>query len=201
MSNTVWPCGLQVPGFSVHRILQARILEWVALLFSMDLPYPEIELASHVSCTGRQVLYYKRHLGSPKEKNSPLSRQFCIVLSTQRGDSNFNFLQFSPAFPSVWISTMGQTQGFLGNVEVKNSPANGGNTGDASSIPGSGRFPGVGNDNPLQYSCLGNPMDRGAWCATVHGVAKSWTWLSDFTSLYLSLCLTHKHQILVFVFF
>ena len=67
---------------------------------------------------------------------------------------------------------MGQTQGFLGNVKVKNSPANGGNTGDVSSIPGSGRFPGVGNDNPLQNSCLGNPMDRGAWCATVHKVAK-----------------------------
>ena len=67
---------------------------------------------------------------------------------------------------------MGQTQGFLGNVEVKNSPANGGNTGDASSIPGPGRFPGVGNDNPLQYSCPGYPTDRGAWCATVHRVAK-----------------------------
>ena len=67
---------------------------------------------------------------------------------------------------------MGQTQGFLGDVEVKNSPVNGGNTGDASSIPGLGRFSGVGNDNPLQYSYLGNPVDRGAWCATVHGVAK-----------------------------
>ena len=55
---------------------------------------------------------------------------------------------------------------------VKNPPANAEDSGDASSIPGSGRFPGVGNDNPLQYSCLGNPMDRGAWCATVHGVAK-----------------------------
>ena len=49
------------------------------------------------------------------------------------------------------------------------------------SIPGLGRSPGEGNGNPLQYSCLENPMDRGAWWATVHGVAKSWTWLSDFT--------------------
>ena len=47
------------------------------------------------------------------------------------------------------------------------------NVGDPSSITGSGRSPGEGNGNPPQYSCLGNPMDRGAWRATVHGVAKS----------------------------
>ena len=50
-------------------------------------------------------------------------------------------------------------------------------------IPGLGRSPGEGNGNPLQYSCLENPKDGGAWWATVHGVAKSWTRLSDFTSL------------------
>ena len=55
------------------------------------------------------------------------------------------------------------------------------NVGDPGSIPGSGRYPGEGNDNPLQYSCLENPMDVGAWLATVHGVAKSRTRLSDFT--------------------
>ena len=62
---------------------------------------------------------------------------------------------------------------------VKNPPANAGDTRDVGSIPGSGRFPGEGNGNPLQYSCLGNPMDRGAWQATVHGISKSWTRLSD----------------------
>ena len=51
---------------------------------------------------------------------------------------------------------------------VKNPPANAGNAGDMDSIPGSGRFLGGGNDHPFQYSCLGNPMDRGAWWATVH---------------------------------
>ena len=55
------------------------------------------------------------------------------------------------------------------------------NVGDLGSIPGSGTSPGEGNGNPLQYSCLENPMDRGAWYATVHGVAKSQTRLSDFT--------------------
>ena len=58
---------------------------------------------------------------------------------------------------------------------VKNPPANAGDTGDAGSIPGSGRSTGGGNGYPLQYSCLKNPMDRGAWRATVHGVAKSRT--------------------------
>ena len=53
--------------------------------------------------------------------------------------------------------------------------------GDPGSIPGLGRSPGEGNGNPLQYSCLENPMDGGAWLATVHGVAKSRTQLSDFT--------------------
>ena len=55
------------------------------------------------------------------------------------------------------------------------------NTRDSGSIPGLGRSPGEGNGNPLQYYCLENPMDRGAWNATVHGVTKSRTRLSDFT--------------------
>ena len=61
-------------------------------------------------------------------------------------------------------------RGFPGGSLVKNLPANAGDTG---SIPGLESFPGEGNGNPLQYSCLGNPMDRGAWRATVYGVAKS----------------------------
>ena len=57
------------------------------------------------------------------------------------------------------------------------------NVGDLGSIPGLGRSSGEGNGNPLQYCCLENPMDRRAWWATVHRVAKSWTRLSDFTHL------------------
>ena len=68
--------------------------------------------------------------------------------------------------------------GFPGGSEGKASACN---VGDMGSIPGSGRPPGEGNGNPLQYSCLENSMDGGAWWATVHGVAKSWTRLSDFT--------------------
>ena len=59
--------------------------------------------------------------------------------------------------------------------------AEGGDTRDTGSIPGLGRSPVEGNGNPLQYLCLGNPMDRGAAWATVHGVAHSWTRLSDWT--------------------
>ena len=51
--------------------------------------------------------------------------------------------------------------------------------GDMALIPGLGRSPGGGNGNPLLYSCVGNPMDKGAWQATVHGVTKSWIQLSD----------------------
>ena len=62
--------------------------------------------------------------------------------------------------------------GFPDGSEVKNPPADTEDIRNEGSIPGSGRFPGEGNGNPLQYSCLGNPMDRGACWAAVHGMAK-----------------------------
>ena len=96
------------PGSSVHGIFQARVLEWVAISFSI------------LNC--RWILYQLSH--------------------------------------------------------KKNPPSNAGDPRAVSSIPGSGRYPGAGNGNPLQYCCLENPMARGAWWATVHGVAKSWTRLS-----------------------
>ena len=58
---------------------------------------------------------------------------------------------------------------------VKDMPVNTGDIREVGSIPGLGRSPGEGNGSPLQCSCLDNPMDRGAWRATVHGVTKSWT--------------------------
>ena len=73
---------------------------------------------------------------------------------------------------------MAGSQGLPGGSEGKASACN---AGDLGSIPGWGRSPGEGNGNPLQYSGLGNPMDREAWWATVHGVAKSQTRVSDFT--------------------
>ena len=73
---------------------------------------------------------------------------------------------------------------------VKNLPANAGDVSDASSIPGMGRFPGGGNGNPLQDSCLENSMDRGAWWATVYGVTES----------HLFICCPLVVELLVFLF-
>ena len=71
---------------------------------------------------------------------------------------------------------------------VKNLPASAGDARDPGSIPGWGGSPGEGNSNPLQYSCLENPMDRGTWWATVHGVTKSQTRLG-----------THSFQLMVII--
>ena len=70
---------------------------------------------------------------------------------------------------------MGEDRASQVVLVVKNPPANAGNIKDVGLIPGSGRSPGGGPGNPLQYSCLENPMDRGAWRATVYRVAKSQT--------------------------
>ena len=78
---------------------------------------------------------------------------------------------FGQATSTSWASLVAQL--------VKNPPASAGDTG---SIPGSERSPGEGNGNPLQYSCLGNPLDRGTWQSTGHGVAKSQRRLSDYTT-------------------
>ena len=121
------------PGSSVHGILQARILEWVAILFSRDLPDLEIKP------------------GSPALQEDSLHSE-------------------PPAKPF---------QHLCGSWNmVKNLPANAGGISDAGSIPASGRSPGVENGNPLQYSCLENSMDRGAWWAAVYRVVKNQTRLS-----------------------
>ena len=71
--------------------------------------------------------------------------------------------------------------GFHGGSDGKESACNAGATRDEGSNPGLGRSPVEGLGNPLQYSCLENPMDRGAWWATVHGVTKSWTRLKQLS--------------------
>ena len=71
------------------------------------------------------------------------------------------------------VSKFTQLFGFLGSASGKELPTNIGDISDVGSNPGSGGFSGGGHGNPLQYSCLENPMDREAWGATVHGVTKS----------------------------
>ena len=108
-----------------------------------------------------------------------------------KGDLSFHFLNFENGkflifisfnqFILLWI-LMPNLMDFPGGSDGKASAYN---ARDLGLIPGSGISSGEGNGNPVQYSCLENPMDGGAWYLTVHGVAKSQTLLSDFTSLHI----------------
>ena len=95
----------------------------------------------------------------------------------------------------IWLQNCVIIRGFPGGSDGKASAYN---AGDPGLIPGSGRSPGEGNGNPLQYSCLENSMDREAWWATVHGVTKSQTRLSDFT--FTSSCAIINYLVVTIVF-
>ena len=130
------PMDCSLPGSSVHGILQARILEWVAISFPRKL------------CK----LWKSR-------------KPFLVILITPRVWT-----------PLVYASLLMVRNGLPQWLNGKDSVCS---AGAAGSVPGSGRSPGGGHGNPLQYSCLKNPVDRGAWQATVDGVTKSQTQLSD----------------------
>ena len=102
-----------------------------------------------------------------------------ILLDTQVKDTKLSVSTMEQAIPYPFFLI--GVLGFLGGSVVKNPPANAGDAGKVDSIPGLGRSPGVGNGNPLQYSCLENSMDRGTWWATVHEVRKNWTQQSSHT--------------------
>ena len=93
---------------------------------------------------------------------------------------------------SIWklIGNLLSSAGFPGSARVKNPPASAGDVGAVGSIPGLGRSPRGGHGNPLQYSCLENPMDRGVWWATVHRLTRSQTWLKR-----LSMHVAHTSKI------
>ena len=80
----------------------------------------------------------------------------------------------------ILFYTLNLTQSYMGGAVVKNPPAN---AGDPGSTPGSGRSPGEGNSNPLQYSCLGKATDRGTWWTTIHEVAKSRPQLKQLSTI------------------
>ena len=159
-------------GFSLHGIFQARILEWVAISSSAGSSQPrDWTHISCISCIGRWILY---HCAT---REAPLNSYCCFLYSSSQFWVS-HWQDFSGIVLTVDLTTSWLKPVFPGGSEVKVSACN---AGDLGSIPGSGRSPGEGNGNPLQYSCLENPMDRGAWWAIVHGVAKSWTRLSNFT--------------------
>ena len=99
----------------------------------------------------------------------------CIIIVQKYFHILFSFVTFNGP---QGLSDKVLFDHFPGGTVVKNLPANAGDIRDRGLIPGSGRSSGGGNGNPLQYSCLENSMDRGAWLATVHGVTKSWAQLS-----------------------
>ena len=114
-----------------------------------------------------------------------LNAHCCLIGTRKDSMLPLSILQRSqkPAFFGWNLSIFECDQlisGFPGGSVVKNLPAKAGDTG---LITGLGKSPGEGYGYPLQYSGLENSMDRGAWQATVHGVAKSWTWLSHFHTL------------------
>ena len=134
------------PGSFVQGIFWARILECIAISFSRGI-FPtqgQNPHLLHLLC----LLHWQAD-------SLPLGKleSLCGDIHPQR----------------VWAHLQ-ELRGFPGGSVVKNTPAYAWDIRDSVSIPGSGRSPGGGHGNPLQYSCLKNPMDRGAWQATVHGV-------------------------------
>ena len=118
------PMDFRPPGYSIHGISQARILEWVAISFSSESSQPRDQTqVPHIVCG-----FFTAEL---------------------------------PGKPNLVM------------LVVKNLPINAGDSRDTGSVPGWERSPGGGHDNPLQYSCLKNPMDRGAWRAMVYRAAES----------------------------
>ena len=99
-----------------------------------------------------------------KIKNAIVNKVTKII--NKSSEINVNKAPISPRFYYL-ICTFGSV--------VKNPPTNTGDTGNMGLVPGPRKYPGVGNDNPRQYLCLENSMDRGAWQATVHGIVKTQT--------------------------
>ena len=155
------PLDYSPTGSSVQGISQARILEWVAISYSRASSQPRDWTL--ISCFGRCILYKLSHMGSPcpscgtRLKLSQISSQIAFSKSEyyQKRDRKISVRSWVPWFPD--------------DSMVKNQPAN---AGDTSSLLGWGRSPEDRKGNPLQYSSLGNPMNRGALQSIVHGVAK-----------------------------
>ena len=162
---TPWTVAHQTPLFMEFSGQEYR--SGLPCLPPGDLPNPGIKLVSPVTLPLQADSLLLSYRGSPP------SRSYLNLITSQRPTSEnhhteaFNMWIFRGTY-SVW--------GFPGDSDGKESVCS---EGDWSSMPGLWRTPGEGNGYPLQSSCLENSMDRGVWRATVHGVTKSQTWLSD----------------------
>ena len=164
-SHSVISDSLQPQGL-VHGILQARILEWVAFLFSRGLPNPGIKPRSP---TLQADSLPAEPQGKPKNTGMGSLSLLQGIFWTQ--ESNRGLLHYRR------ILYQGSYQGSLILYYIIYKTP----TFFLKSLKLTTYYFREGNGTPLQYSCLENRMDGGAWWGTVHGVAKSWTWLSDFT--------------------
>ena len=151
-------------------------------------------------------------MGSPGGSNGKESAHnatdpgWIAELGRSPGEGNGNPLQYSylenPMDWGVWwVRVHGVTKSWTRLSDFhwrlsgkKNSPANAGDLGHTGLIPELGRSPGEGNGNPLQCSCLENPMDREAWQAITHGVRKSRTQLSNWTHIHFTKYITHTKK-------
>ena len=144
------PMDCSSPVSSVHGILQARILEWVAISSCRGSSGAR-DQTHLLSC--KRILYPLSHLGSP---NTSHLKYLSLALTKKKKKKS--------GFPGGASLKEPACQCSIRDIR---EPIR-----DMGSIPGLGRSPGEGNGNPLQYSCLESPMDRGAWGSIVHGVTK-----------------------------
>ena len=161
-SHCCGPCLIPCPGTKTPHPISLRT----------STPHPPQKKVTPPSVGGRLTrapsLEGRRILKTSKRRQPSfclyISCCYCVVKSKSQVEQRIRLVE----------TTEGCS--FPGGSEGKESACN---VGDLGSIPGSRKSPGGGNANPLQYSCLENCIDRGAWCATVHGVAKSLTQLND----------------------
>ena len=198
------PMDCSLPGSFVRGILQATLLEWVALHVSRgSFSRRDWSWISYVSCNWQagSLPPAPPEKPNPRDTFSQISSQIRKIFSmdfllnkphesrasyrsTEAGDNRIERLkckgrESEEIMAHFILDLQRPTWGFPDGSVGKESFCN---AGDTSSISGSGRSPGGGHGNTLQYCGLENPMDRGAWWATVHGVAKSWTRLKQLST-------------------
>ena len=189
------------PDSPIPGILQARTLEWVAISFSKAGKW-KVKVKSLSRVRLFATPWTATYQAPPSMGFSRQEYWSGLPLpSPQRVRHNWAINIFMNVFTLEKFNKLNIYGGFPGGSEVKASACN---VGDLGLIPGLGRSPGEGNSNPFQYSCLENPMDGGAWWATVHGVAKSQTQFErlHFTSsniydlcLFLHICYTYNKNV------
>ena len=154
------------PGISLEGMILKLKLQCFGPLMRRADSLEKTVMLGGIGGRGRRGRQKMRWLdGITNSMDMSLSKIRELVMDREAWRAAIHGITKSWTWLSDWTE-LNPIHGFPGGSVVKNLPAN------ASLIPGSGRSPGEGNGNPLQYSCLGNPMDRGAWWPTVHGVTK-----------------------------